>query len=418
MLQQGDEGVAPAVDGIAGIAGRHRPGLLRLIAEERDIGRAVVVLQPGCHLIGLHLGEGGERLVNAILQEQIVGRGELVVVVELCMVRKQREEAVVLFMDPAIDDLPSLAQGMGAGIDQWFVLQVLVLVTGDRVERQDRAADRPAALGDDLFHVQQVLPGRFRGVVEQGKRPERGIISVPFTQQLQDRLEERPVPHAEGDLLQVQGMDVLAAEERQHFLVAAVLRDIIPGSRVDLAGLLDDLEDSRLGCGDELLVPGHLDRVVSKLAREREVEEIVKRLRPVRFQVEQQGFRELAVADRDGADRKLQQHGQSLAGGGRVGDDHLASVDGVNQELVGDELVDALAVLLAEAVALAVEVLADEDGGLAGWPLDRPDFLLEGNDRTGRREGHLALLEDHVVLGGLERQVEHGQSEDHLREVA
>ena len=90
----------------------------------------------------------------------------------------------------------------------------------------------------------------------------------------------------------------------------------------------------------------------------------------------------------------------------------------MNQELVGDELVAALAVLLAEAVALAVEVLADEDGGLAGWPLDRPDFLLEGNDRTGRREGHLALLEDHVVLGGLERQVEHGQSEDHLREVA
>ena len=90
----------------------------------------------------------------------------------------------------------------------------------------------------------------------------------------------------------------------------------------------------------------------------------------------------------------------------------------MNQELVGDELVDALAVLLAEAVALAVEVLADEDGGLAGWPLDRPDFLLEGNDRTGRREGHLALLEDHVVLGGLERQVKHGQGEDHLREVA
>src|SRR5438132_14355280 len=123
--------------------------------------------------------------------------------------------------------------------------------------------------------------------MEQGKRPECGIISMPFTQQLQDRLEEGPVSHAEGDLLQVQGVDVLAAEEREHFLVAAVLRDIIPRSRVDLAGLLDDVEDRRLGRGDELLVPGHLDRVVSKSAGEREEEEIAKWLRAERFHVEQ-----------------------------------------------------------------------------------------------------------------------------------
>ena len=73
---------------------------------------------------------------------------------------------MVLLQEPAINDLPALVQGVGAGIDQRLVFQVLVLMPGDRIDRQERALDRAAALGHDLVHVEQVLPGRWGHVVE------------------------------------------------------------------------------------------------------------------------------------------------------------------------------------------------------------------------------------------------------------
>src|SRR5437773_1232502 len=106
-----------------------------------------------------------------------------------------------------------MPQRMSAGIGQRFVLQVLILVAGNRIDRQERAADRPGTLGYNLFDMRQVLTSRCRFVVEQRIGPERGLVSMPVAQQLQDGFKERPVLHAEGDLLQVQSVDVLSTEQ-------------------------------------------------------------------------------------------------------------------------------------------------------------------------------------------------------------
>ena len=65
---------------------------------------------------------------------------------------------MVLLVERVVDDLPPLAERVGAGVDQRLVFQVLVLVPRDRIDRQQRPVDRPAALGDELIGVQQELP--------------------------------------------------------------------------------------------------------------------------------------------------------------------------------------------------------------------------------------------------------------------
>src|ERR1700732_4930390 len=98
------------------------------------------------------------------------------------MVREQLEETLVLVQKPAVDDLPALAQSVGTGVDQRFVFQVLVLMSGNGIYRQEWTADRAAALGHDLLRVQQVWPRRLWKVMEQAIGPERGVVGVPFTQ--------------------------------------------------------------------------------------------------------------------------------------------------------------------------------------------------------------------------------------------
>ena len=66
---------------------------------------------------------------------------------------------MVLLVEAVVDDLPAVAQGVGPGVHQRLVFQVLVLVPGHRVDRQQRAVDRPAALGHELIGVQQELAG-------------------------------------------------------------------------------------------------------------------------------------------------------------------------------------------------------------------------------------------------------------------
>ena len=154
------------------------------------------------------------------------------------------------------------------------------------------------------------------------------------------------------------------------------------------------------------------------LAGQREIEEVIDGLGPVRLQVEHYRLGELTVGNRHGADRKLDQHGQPLPGGRRVGDDYLTAVDGLNQELAGDELVDFFAVFLPVAISQPIEVLADEDGSLRRLPRCLPNFFVEGDRRSGWRERHPAGLELHVMLTGFKWKVEHGQREEYLGEIA
>ena len=146
--------------------------------------------------------------------------------------------------------------------------------------------DRPAALGDELIGVLQELPRGGHVGVEQAVRPERRVVRMACIQQACDGLEEAAVLHPEGDLVEVQRADVLAVEERQHVVVRAVLRDVVPRLGVELRRLLDHVERDRLCRDDELLVLRHVDREVGELAGLREVEEVVDRLGVVRLQVE------------------------------------------------------------------------------------------------------------------------------------
>ena len=116
---------------------------------------------------------------------------------------------------------------------------------------------------------------------------------------------------------------------------------------------------------------------------------------------------------------QLHQHAQPLPRRGRVGDHDLAAVDGVDDELAGDVLVELLAVLLAEAVARLVEVLADEHRHLAvrGRRRVRTSSWKAMTGPAGPRF-ILPSVERDLVLGRLERQVEHRQGEHHLGEVA
>ena len=107
-----------------------------------------------------------------------------------------------------------------------------------------------------------------------------------------------------------------------------------------------------------------------------------------------------------------------LRRGGRIRHDHLAAVDDAGEELVGDELVEPLVIDEPVAVVLAEEVLADEDRDFLLGERGRQDFLAVGDERAGGVEGDAGALGLGLVLGGLERQIEHGEGEHHLGEVA
>ena len=95
----------------------------------------------------------------------------------------------------------------------------------------------------------------------------------------------------------------------------------------------------------------------------------------------------------------------------------MAAVDGVDQELLGDELVDVLAVDFAESVAAAIEVLAHQDRGMLGHLRGRLDLLVIDDHRAAGGERHLRPLEHGLVLGRFERQIEDRQGQEHLVKV-
>ena len=63
---------------------------------------------------------------------------------------------MVLLQQPIVDDLASLAQLVGAGVDQRTVVQMLVRLAGDRIDGQQRAVQVGAALAHESVGVLQV----------------------------------------------------------------------------------------------------------------------------------------------------------------------------------------------------------------------------------------------------------------------
>jgi hypothetical protein len=183
-------------------------------------------------------------------------------------------------------------------------------------------------------------------------------------------------------------------------------------------GSATTLKVNGFGVGQQPLVLGHLDRIVRELAGGREVEVVFERLGAERLQLRVDAARVAAVQHGDRAQRHLQQHVQFLRRRGRVGHDDLAPVHHVDQELVRDELVQPLVVFEAVAVAVAEEVLADQDRRRFGHRLDRLDLFVERDQGRADGQRHGAVLELRFVLLGSKRQVQDGQGEHHLGEVA
>src|SRR5262249_12834852 len=152
---------------------------------------------------------------------------EPVIVLKLRPIGKQLEEAMVLLQLLVVDDLPLLTERMSAGVDQRLVFQMFVLMPGNGIDGEEGTLDRPAAFGDDLLVMQQVLAGSRQGIVVNRVGPECLVVDVPLAEKRQHGLEKSAVLHAEGDLLEVEGLNVFAAERAAYILIGAVLRDVV-----------------------------------------------------------------------------------------------------------------------------------------------------------------------------------------------
>ena len=162
-------------------------------------------------------------------------------------------------------------------------------------------------------------------------------------------LEERLVAHAEGDLLEVDLVRVVLARGSrglQHRCRAAKHRAT---TAVDLGGLGDDMQRHRRRGRQQRLVLGDMHREMGEIAGGREIEVVVDRLRPVRLEFHMDAAGRLALQSGHRADRYLQEDIELLPGRRGVGHHDMAAVEGVGEELAGDELVDLLAVDLLDS---------------------------------------------------------------------
>ena len=375
------------------------------------------MLQTRVELALIDAGEEANRLFHAALQQHVIRHRHQVVVVQLAPVRQDLHQAQVLLAEALVDDLTLVAQLVGPGVDQRIVLHELVRLAEHRVDRQQRAVQVHPALGDETALVLEVFPDGGRGVVLHAVRPQHLVVRVPLQQHREGAAEEARVLHAPGDAGQIHPPKVLLREEVHHLRVGPVLRQVVPARLVDLAEFRDDVERDRFGRRDQVAMPRHVDRVVRPILRCGEVEVVLQRLRVVWLEVDVAAAGVFPVGDRDGALGDLHQHVQLLARRRRVGDDHLAAVHHVRQELLGDVLVQTHVVDVPVPVAVTEEVLADQDRRLVRRGGGRANLAVEDHHRTARLHRELPSLEVPLVLGGLEGQVQHGQRQHHLRKA-
>ena len=264
----------------------------------------------------------------------------------------------------------------------------------------------------------QELAGLREAVVLQGVGPEGVRVDMPRGQQCGDLVKHGRVMHPPGDPIEVESRDVVGSDIFQHLLGGAKLREVLPRTRIDLAGLVDDMADEGRGKRDQFFLAGDLNREVGKVTCGREVEVVVERLGVIRFQSHQGGAGWSSIQNRDGPLRHLQQQAQGLAGGVGIGDHHLAPVNGVHEEFFGNVLVNLLPIDHLMPVAVTKVGLPDEyaSGGFA--KIGPPELLVEHNRRTTGGQGELGSLDRNFVFRRVKREIEDCQGQQHLCESA
>ena len=81
------------------------PRAFDVAAVEGEVGLEVVALQLLRHRLAVDAAEPIERLLDAVLQGQVVGHGQLVGVVERGFVAQHLHQALVLLAEPVVEDL-------------------------------------------------------------------------------------------------------------------------------------------------------------------------------------------------------------------------------------------------------------------------------------------------------------------------
>ena len=131
------EKVLPTVDGIIGVLGGPLARGCQFPLVEVGIGGHVFVLEFLGDFFPAYLGKEVQPFAHPVLQEKIVGNGQQVLVSQFGVKLENVQVSPVLSGKPVIEDLAVLAQLMSPGIDEGFVLEVLMkaIRMGSRLER-------------------------------------------------------------------------------------------------------------------------------------------------------------------------------------------------------------------------------------------------------------------------------------------
>ena len=126
----------------------------------------------------------------------------------------------------------------------------------------------------------------------------------------------------------------------------------------------------------------------------------------------------LGAEDRHGTSRDLQEEIEFLRRRCWIRDDDIRAIHCPGEELIDDILVELFVILLAIAIAMAVEVLRDKQFGLLRCGSRRLDLLVDGEKRTCGGEGEGATVGLCGMFWRIERQIEDGEGEHYFGEIA
>ena len=135
--------------------------------------------------------------------------------------------------------------------------------------------------------------------------------------------------------------------------------------------------------GNDRAAPGDMSRVAWIVAGGREVKEVFETLGGIRVEGDLARARGPVSEHWHGSLWDLEEHVEFLSGTGGIGDHDLGPVDHSGYELIGDELVNLLAVLDAVAVSMAEVALADQKGRPIVGQLGLLYLTVEGNGAVG-----------------------------------
>ena len=226
--------------------------------------------------------------------------------------REDVEEARVLAAHGGVRDAEVVAELVGALVDERGVFELLVGAALDGVEEHELRGKERSALRDERVLVLQPFAERGGVVVDERVAVDGLVPNVMCAEECGEFFEKRRVFAPPCDAWKRERCEVVRIEEREHFVVGAILRDVVPRGFVHLRELADDVELERLGRARDGVLHGGIHGEVRELfplgCGGGEVEVILKRLRGVRRELHALRVGGLAAAHGQCALRDLQEH--------------------------------------------------------------------------------------------------------------